>query len=421
MSDPLRLTEQSSENLGIADRPQLHGRLRDRGPVVRVEAPAGGPAWIITDHALARRTLSDPRFAKDPALAPAHWHGRDPSLEPPAAHVRALTTLDGPDHRTLRHVHAPVFSRRQLLACQPALERAAEALFEELASESSRTGQPVDLAATYAPQYPLVAVCTLLGLSLGDLDEAFEALAAIGGDSPEDAYAGLDRLQGLVARDVASTDEERRDSLTRLLIDRARAELDGVTDDEIVYLISGLIFAGHVTTQSFLGFVLASYLGGDDKSAADPESIDRLINETLRLHPSAPFTLWRLTTTPLELAGIVLPAGAPVLIDIEGTNTDPDRFPNPDRHDPTRPGPAHLAFGDGPHVCIGAQLALLEARITIDVLRRSYPEARLAVDFTDLTREPTDFHLRRLSRVPIWLGGRAAEAEPLGSSDVEGR
>ena len=69
----------------IGDRPPVHEALRRRGPLVRVEAPARGPAWIVTDDALAREVLADPRFAKDPGLAPAHWHGLDPSLEPPAA------------------------------------------------------------------------------------------------------------------------------------------------------------------------------------------------------------------------------------------------------------------------------------------------------------------------------------------------
>src|SRR5690349_8386905 len=74
--------------------------MRAAGPLVRIGAPAGGPVWVVTDADLARRVLTDPRFAKDPALAPAGWDRRSAGLEPTAAEQRSLTTPTG--HRTTR-------------------------------------------------------------------------------------------------------------------------------------------------------------------------------------------------------------------------------------------------------------------------------------------------------------------------------
>lgn len=216
---------------------------------------------------------------------------------------------------------------------------------------------------------------------------------------PEQARTGLADLQAVVAGAIRA--RHRTDTMTDLIAHRARAELDDVTDDEILYLITGLIFAGQVTTESALGFLLAHYLdpdrGNDD---LDPEAF---ITETLRLHPPAPFTLWRFTTTAVEVAGTTLPARAPVLIDIEGINTDPSRHRHPLSFDPTRPPRPDLTFGDGPPSCIGTQLALLEARVALDVLRHDFPGARLAVSFHDLERDTSGFQLRRLRSLPVWL------------------
>ncbi|MGH8932532.1 MAG: cytochrome P450 [Egibacteraceae bacterium] len=124
------------------------------------------------------------------------------------------------------------------------------------------------------------------------------------------------------------------------------------------------------------------------------------------MHPPAPFTLWRFTTTELDLAGVTLPAGAPVLVDIEGINTDPSCHLAPYALDPKRRRLPDLTFGDGPHACIGAQLAQLEARVVIHVLREDFPDAHLAVPFDELERDRRGGQLRRLVSLPTWLASR---------------
>lgn len=117
--------------------------------------------------------------------------------------------------------------------------------------------------------------------------------------------------------------------------------------------------------------------------------------ETLRRHPSAPFTLWRFTTTEIELAGTTLPARAPVLVDIAGINTAPDRAGQPD-----------LAFGAGHHYCLGAQLAQLELRAVVEVLRADFPAARLAVPYDQLRRTAFgDTMGHRVVALPVSLRG----------------
>lgn len=140
-------------------------------------------------------------------------------------------------------------------------------------------------------------------------------------------------------------------------------------------------------------------------AAPTSDTVDAFVTEVLRLHPPAPFTLWRFTTTELDLAGVSLPAGSPVLVDIEGTTTDPGRYAAPCALDAHRRHLPDLTFGDGPHACVGAQLAQLEARVVVDVLREDFPNARLAVPFDELERDPSGQQSRRLLSLPAWLRG----------------
>ena len=129
------------------------------------------------------------------------------------------------------------------------------------------------------------------------------------------------------------------------------------------------------------------------------------MSEALRLYPPVPFTLWRFTSEPVTIDGWDLPAGAPVLVDIEGINTDPARHPDPMTFDPGRDRVPDLTFGDGRHVCIGVQLALLEAVTAIDVLRQDFPHATLALPLSSLPRDRPRTQARRLASVPAWLNG----------------
>ncbi|MFI6500543.1 cytochrome P450 [Nonomuraea typhae] len=112
--------------------------------------------------------------------------------------------------------------------------------------------------------------------------------------------------------------------------------------------------------------------------------------------------MWRFTTGALELAGTPLPAGAPILIDIEGINTAPTRHSHPHVLDPHRPTLPDLTFGDGPHVCIGAQLARLEAHVLVELIRTDFPDACLAVPFDQLQRDRSAAHSCRLRSLPVW-------------------
>ncbi|MFB4286006.1 cytochrome P450 [Nonomuraea sp. ATR24] len=355
--DPFAVTVRA-----IGEPHPARAALRAAGPIVRADAPAGGPAWIVTEEALARQVLVHPDIVKDPAWAPESWDPRTAGLEPTAAAQPSLTTLDGPAHERLRRAHAPLFTARRLAAYADRITGHARDLLARLAA----TGETVDVMADFATRYPLTVVCDVLGVPLERVDQAMAACRSMYSPDPEEVGAAMAAFAELAGAALA----EGRDGLAAEL----RERVPEFSEPEVHYLIFTLVFAGQLTTDPSLGFLLARALD----VAPEPSQAEDFVNETLRRHAPAPFTLWRFTSAPVELAGVRLPARSPVLVDIQGINLDPRRAIGPD-----------LTFGAGPHYCTGAQLARLELRALVEVLRTDFPRARLAVPYAELRQ--TDF------------------------------
>ena len=388
---------------GIDEPDPVRADLRTAGPLVRAEAPAGGPVWIVTDDALARAVLTDPRVVKDTAWAPESWDPRVAGLEPPASAVPSLTTCEGPAHARLRQAHAPLLGARRLREHYGRMTGHARELLAAAA-----VGGTVDLAADFTPRYPLVVLLDLLGVPLDRVDEALAACRGM--------FAGpeaMGRAMGAFDEIAAAALVDGRDGPKRVLGSSAAAEQGGdpqvgtlavelrdrlpdeLTAEQVRYLLFGLIFPGQLTTDPALGFVLADLLTGDG-----PTDPDDLVRQALRRHPPAPFTLWRFTAEEVELAGVTLPARSPVLIDVLGIGTSGDGS-GPD-----------LSFGAGPHYCMGAQLAALELRAVVEVVRTDFPDARLAVPRSALRVVcPGGIGGSRLAALPVDLQGGRPDVE----------
>ncbi|MFS8101745.1 cytochrome P450 [Lentzea alba] len=309
------------------------------------------PVWIVTEPDLARAVLTDSRFGKDPALAPKRWDARTAGLEPTAAEQMSVTTLDGEPHTRLRKAFAPLFSAKKMRAFYPRMQAIAAELLGKLPNE-------VDLIDDFTTRYPLAVLCELLGIPEHHLGTAMDACRLMHVDYPANVPAAMSGFAALAAE--------------------ATAELrlpDGSTERDRTYQIFTILFAGQLTTDLAAGFLVARILSDTNESA------DELVRETLREHPPAPFTLWRFTTTDVEIAGTSLPKGSPVLVDLT-------RAPD-------------LVFGYGPHFCIGAQLAQLELKALAETFLADYPDASLTAPLTHSS--PGGIMGSRLHALPIRL------------------
>ncbi|MFD9946914.1 cytochrome P450 [Nonomuraea sp. NPDC059023] len=369
---------------GLADPDPAREALRAAGPIVKVAAPYGGSVWIVTEESLAREVLAHPGIAKDPANAPESWDPRRAALEPPAAAQPSLTTLDGPAHTELRRAHAPLLNARRIAAQSDRVHELARELLTELAGGP----QPVDLTAGFTVRYPLTVLLDLLGIPLDRVGTATEACRLM--FDPEPGAQG--RAMAELARLAEAGLDGARGGLAAELRERVP---EGTTREQLLYYLFGLIFAGQLTTDAALGFLVA-------RALTAPAGADELVRETLRDHPPAPYTLWRFTTAEIELAGERVPARSPVLVDIQGINADPGREPGPD-----------LTFGAGAHFCVGAQLAQLELRAVADVLAADFPGARLAVPYGELRQRTYGGIMGvRLTALPVNLGAGPAGPPP---------
>lgn len=366
--------------------------LRAAGPLVEVTAPGGGPAWIVTDEALAREVMAHPSISKDTAHAPQSWDGLAAGIEPPADAAPSLTTLEGCPHARFRRAHAPLVSARRLADHAESIAAVARDLLDTLAAEEARTGDAVDLAEEFTVRFPLTVIMDLVGVPAGSLPEALDACRGMISGDPAVAGRSLGALVAICARALGP---DGRPGVGTALASRLGAEL---SDDQVAYLLFALVFAGQLTTDAALGVVLAHVLdpaAGVDLAALDRTAADPLIDEVLRQHPPAPFTLWRFTTDDVELGGVRLPARSPLLVDVRGVNAE------------IGPSAPNLTFGVGAHHCLGVHLARLELRVVLQVFGERFPRARLAVPYEDLHQADLGgIQGSRLTSLPVHLHAR---------------
>jgi cytochrome P450 len=175
-----------------------------------------------------------------------------------------------------------------------------------------------------------------------------------------------------------------------------------LTEAEAISNAAVLLFGGIETTEGMIANVMLHLLsspGELELVRADRGLIAAAIEESLRLEPAAA-VVDRYATSDTELSGARIRAGDPVTVSIAGANRDPAIFPAPDRFDVRRPNATrHLAFAHGPHFCLGAHLARLEARIAVATLLDRLPQLRLddrypATPRGLVFRKPTDLRAR---------------------------
>jgi pimeloyl-[acyl-carrier protein] synthase len=184
---------------------------------------------------------------------------------------------------------------------------------------------------------------------------------------------------------------------------RAEEAGDRLTEVELYANANLLLTAGHETTTNLIGNGTLALLRHPDqfqKLRADPSLLPGAIEEFLRYDSPVQFT-HRLAGEDVALGGKTIRKGQFVFLMLGAANRDPARFPDPDRLDITRKDNHHVAFGQGPHFCLGAPLARLEAQVAFAALLRRFPTLRLASDRLEY-RET--FNLHGLKSLPVLFG-----------------
>jgi cytochrome P450 len=403
-------TEAEEQAWGNYDRDNpfpLFGQRLASGPVHDVTLADGHRAFLVVGYDAAREALNHPDLSKDMLAALARDGAVVAEGLPGPDFARHMLSVDPPDHTRLRRLAAGAFRRLRLRALEPRIRELVDALLDEL-----ETGEdPADLVAHFARPLPFAVIGELLGVTRGDqqsLSAWFDALFTpySGSEPPATAVAASDKivayLKELVDQRWAVPTEDLVGDLVRACRD------DVLTRQELLSTLFQLIVAGHDTTTSLLGNGLAVLLQHPkqrDALASDPALVPRAVEEMLRYDAPVHHATFRYASRDITLAGVPVPAGVQVLVNLAAAGRDPARNADPDSFDVRRERGSHLAFGHGVHHCLGAPLARLEAEIAFTALLQRFPRMRLAVPPDALRWGHGDgLVLRGLTSLPVWLG-----------------
>lgn len=387
------------------ERLRRYAELAAQGPVVRVVLPTGMAAWVVTGYAAVRQALNDPRLHKAPTpLARLVAQVRPQHLPFLTSH---LLTTDGPDHARRRRLVTAAFTRRAVEGLEPRIRELAVSLLDELGAEGPDA--VVDLHAGYAYPLPMAVICDLMGIP-PEYRERFhdltEAAFTRGMFSPlEELAVTFDDYLDLIRTVIEVKRAEPDDALISALV-AARDGGDRLSEQELTSMVIMLVVAGHETTANLLANGTAALFAFPDQKArlvADPALIPSAVEELLRFASPVQSTFPVVAAEDVELAGVTIPVGEVILPSPLAANRDPAHVEDPDALDVSRTPNSHLGLGHGPHHCLGAPLARLEARIGFETLLGRHPDLSLAVDPAELTWQPNVlFHA--LAALPVRLG-----------------
>jgi cytochrome P450 len=387
----------------------LFESMRAQCPVQPVRLADGHDAWLVLGHEAAHQALKDARLSKDIVAAlDADPDVVDPGLPGPAL-ARHMMNLDPPDHTRLRRLVARAFVPTRIAALEPSIEAIADELLDEL--ESGGPESVVDLVEGFAYPLPFRVICELLGVPEEDrarLRQAFRTLfQPWSGSPPPEALAASDTIVTSLEHLVAVHRHTDQDDLVGVLV-TASDDDDRLSEQELLGSLFQLIVAGHDTTTSLIGNGVVDLLTHPEQARLlreDPSRMPAAIEELIRFSAPVPHATFRVTTEPIELEGVEIPAHEQVLICLGAANHDPDVYDDPAVLDINREPHPHLGFGHGIHFCLGAPLARLEARIAFNALLRRFPDLELGVRRRDLQWTHGDgLVLRGLDRLPVRLG-----------------
>ncbi len=324
---------------------------------------------------------------------------------------RSMAAHDGPIHARLRSAVVRAFTPMRVERLRTSLGAHARTLLG-----SARRQESFDVVADYAGDLPLWLICEFLGLPVDAREEIATFLQGTESGftdplTPEKravAEQGIVALGRFVGRLVDDRESAPREDLVSDLLE---AEHGGRLDrEELIALVVNVLGGAIGSSRAAISNSLLLLLAHPEQAAwitDDPDSrLVPAIEECLRFHP--PFRSGRkLVMADNDVFDVPLHTGDTVFLARQAANRDPDRWPDPDRFDVTRPPERHYSFGYGPHFCLGQALARLDVHESVRVFLEDLPDARLVTPAPKRVPFTPDEQLEELR---VSLSGRRAGA-----------
>jgi cytochrome P450 len=363
--------------------PVLAG-LREASPFAEFD----GAFVVVGRHADCSAVLRHPGASSE--------RGKSRLTPTPPRRVRdrpSFLSLDPPDHTRLRRLVSKAFTPRTVARLEPRIR----AITDQLLSAAAAAGQ-MEVVSQLAYPLPVRIISELLGVPVDD-HPRFAGWSARLAHSLQPGF-GIDATEAQARADAAqvASDEfavyfreliaiRRAQPTQDLLSEMIAAEDDGekLTEDELIATCVLLLVAGHETTVGLISNGILALLRHPGQLAllhADPSLAAGAVEETLRYDAPVQMTA-RVVRGGMQVGDVAAPDGALVLLLLAATGRDPRVFADPDKFDIRRGATGHLAFAAGPHYCLGAPLARLEAAIALESFARRIRRPELNVRSLD--------------------------------------
>src|SRR3954451_15540454 len=299
----------------------LYAELRARGPVHAITLADGHDAYLVVGYDEAKTLLNDARVSKDMHAALAASGAVVAEGLPGPAFARHMLVVDPPDHTRLRRLVAAAFSVRRMEALRPRVHAIVDELLDDIAAHGPDS--VVDLVRSFAFPLPFTVICELLGVPSDERASFGRALTVLltptaSAEEYERAKTASDAVVALLVALVEDKQRHPDDALVSALIS-ARNGDERLNQQELLSTIFQLIVAGHDTTTSLIGNSVVALLRDPEQLArlrSDPSKMPNAVEEFIRYDAPVPHSTFRYAIEPIELAGVTIPAGAQVIINL---------------------------------------------------------------------------------------------------------
>jgi cytochrome P450 len=396
----------------VEDPHEYYALLRETDPVH--ELPGTG-TFLVTRMDLIHEVVAKPAVYSSVSTQFLHHHAHDgapglrgvfPRAELDTGQGAVLATADPPDHTRQRRV----VTRRLSTTVMQEMEPEFRELVDRVLDAALPTGH-IEWMSQLAEPLPMVMVARILGLDDAAApalkEQGYASVEAIGGFVTDERLAELGTpmmdVGPVVDAYLAARAAQEYDPATLIGVCGQAADAGELTDLEAFATLFLLVSAGGESTTSLTGTgvrILAERPDLQDRLRREPHLVPAFVEEACRLEP--PFRgHYRYVVHDTELGGVRIPAGATLVLAWPAANHDRDAFPNPDEIDLDRPNPRqHVGFGWGIHLCVGAPLARVEAKVAFEQLL-----ARTRSFSIDPSAAPLHHHrslmVRRLVQLPL--------------------
>jgi cytochrome P450 len=385
-----------------ADPYPVYDQIRERGPLLL----PGANLTVFSSYADCDDVLRHPSSASDRLKSTIAQRQIGEGAEARPLGAPGFLFLDPPDHTRLRKLVSKAFVPKVVRALEPDITALVDSLLDDVAERGE-----FDVIADLAYPLPVAVICRLLGVPLEDepkfswasalLAQALDPFITVTGEAPD----GFDeRMQAaLWLRDYLRDLVEKRrsdpgDDLMSALI-HVEESGDQLTEEEIIATCNLLLVAGHETTVNLIANAILAMLRQPWQWAAlgaDAHRVSAVVEETLRYDPPVQL-MGRIAAEDMTIGETTVIKGDTMMLLLAAAHHDPAAIDCPSEFDPDREAIRHLGFGKGPHFCLGAPLARLEAAVALTAVTARFPQAQLDGE----PRYKPNLTLRGLASLPV--------------------